>query len=227
MAVPYHIDLAEVTLEKFKANIKERDLIPSRVYLKDDLDRRFDKITSVGITNMKELVDALKTKPKIYAFAKESGLPAEYLTLLRREARSYLPNPISLNKFPGIPGEPVDKLAAVGIKNTRSLLNEAGVKRDRVKLAHTLEIPIEVMDEMVCLSDLVRGYGIGPVFARLFYDIDILCIQDFIEYSPKEIIKIYEKKMRKKADFGLSEIEFSLDLAKELEIIVDLSHSGK
>jgi len=222
MANQYNIDLAAVTIEKFKENIGTRDLIPSRVSLKDDLDGRFDIIASTGITNMDALVDALKTRSKIYAFAKESGLPAEYLTLLCREARSYLSNPVRLDKFPGIPSGYVDRLETEGIKNTRQLLIGAGGKSLRKDLAQRIEIPIEVMDELVSLSDLSRAYGIGPVFARMLYDVGIYSIKKYIQYSAEDIIKIYEEKEGKKADFGVNEIQFSLDLAKELEILLEI-----
>jgi len=222
MTNQYNIDLAAITIEKFKENIRTRDLIPSRVSLKDDLDGRFDIITSIGIMNMNELVDALKTRSKIYAFAKESGLPAEYLTLLCREARSYLSNPVRLEKFPGIPSEYVDRLETEGIKNTRQMLIVAGGKSLRTDLAQRVEIPIQVMDELASLSDLSRAYGIGPVFARMLYDVGIHSIKKYIQFSAEEIIDIYEEKEGKKADFGENEIQFSLNLAKDLIILLEI-----
>ena len=222
MTNQYNIDLAAVTIEKFKENIRTRDLIPSRVSLKDDLDGRFEIIASVGITNMNELVNALKTRSKIYVFAKESGLPAEYLTLLCREARSYLSNPVRLDKFPGIPSEYVDRLEAEGIKNTRQMLICAGRKSLRINLALRAEIPIQFIDELASLSDLSRAYGIGPVFARMLYGVGIHSIKKYIQFSAEEIIKIYEEKEGKKADFGENEIQFSLNLAKDLNILLEV-----
>ena len=62
-------------------------MIPSRVSLKDDLDERFEILEINSIANLKELINALKTKPKIELFSKETGLTIEYLTLLKREAK--------------------------------------------------------------------------------------------------------------------------------------------
>ena len=70
------------------------------------------------------------------------------------------------------------------------------------------------MNELVCLSDLVRAYGVGPVFARMIYDVGIKSIKEFVEYTAEEFIRIYEEKEQKKADFGINEIQFSLELAK-------------
>jgi len=170
MGNQYHIDIEQYSLQKFKNNLSSRDMIPSRVSLKDELDERFKILEINGIKNLKELIDVLKTKPKIELFSKETGMTIEYLTLLNREAKSYLPNQIRLDKFPGIPTKYVDRLGAEGIRNSRQLFNEAKNKNERVRISQRTEIPIEIMNELVCLSDLARAYGIGPVFARMIYE---------------------------------------------------------
>ena len=71
--------------------------------------------------------------------------------------------------------------------------------------------------EVVHLSDLARLYGVGPVFARLLYDTGIRSVETFLEYSPQEIVRIYEEKNQKKADFSESDIQFAHELARELE----------
>ena len=218
----YHIDLEKYSLQKFKHNLESRDMIPSRVSLKDELDERFKILEINGITNMKELTDVLKTKQKIELFSKETGLTIEYLTLLNREAKSYLPNPTRLDKFAGIPTKDVERLDVVGITNTRRLFNEAKDRKDRQRLSQATGIPIEILTELVCLSDLSRIYGVGPVFARMIYDVGIKSVKEFVQYSAEDFIRIYEEKEQKKADFGVNEIQFSLELAKELDVAVEL-----
>lgn len=218
----YHINLEKYSLQKFKENLRSREMIPSRVSLQDNLDERFQILENSGITNHKELIEALKTKPKIEQYSKETGLSIEYLTLLNREAKSYLPNPIRLDKFPGVASEYVKKLETVGIKNSRNLFNAAKEKSERKRLSQITEIPIGILNELVGLSDLSRVYGVGPVFARMIYDVGIQSIQEFVSYTAEDFIRIYEEETQKKADFGVNEIEFSLELAKELEIAVDI-----
>ena len=222
MANQYHIDLKKFSLQKFKTSLESRELIPSRLSLKDDLDGRFRILDANGISNLKELIDALKTKSKIAAFSQETGLTIEYLTLLNREAKSYLPNPVRLDRFPGISRECVDRLEAEGIKNSRQMFNAAKDKKERYRISRKTGIPIEILDELVGLSDLVRAYGVGPVFARMIYDVGIQSIKEFVEYTAEDFVRIYEEKAQKKADFGVGEIQFSLELAKELDIAVEI-----
>ena len=218
----YQIDLERYSLQKFKKNLESRDMIPSRVILKDELDTRFSIVELKGITNLKELIDVLETKEKIEQFSQETGLTIEYLTLLKREAKSYLSNPVRLDKFPGIAPEYLDRLGGVGINNSRQLINEARNRKGREQLSQRTGIPIERLNELIGLSDLSRAYGVGPVFARMIYDMGIKSIESFIEYSAADLIRVYEEQSRKKADFGVNEIEFSLILAKELDIVIEL-----
>jgi hypothetical protein len=47
----YHIDLAKYSIRKFKDTLRSRELVPSRMSLKDDLDERFKRLEIAGITS--------------------------------------------------------------------------------------------------------------------------------------------------------------------------------
>ena len=143
MGNQYHLDLEKYSLKKFKNNLKSRDMIPSWVSWKEELEERFKILEINGITNLQELIDRLKTKQKINYFSKGTGLSTEYLTILKREAKSYLPNPIRLDKFPGIPTKFVNRLEAEGIRNSRQLFNAAKDKNERERLSQRTEFPME------------------------------------------------------------------------------------
>ena len=128
MKEQYYIDLAKYELEKFKLSLKNRKMIPSRVILKENLEERFDKISSQGINNLQELIDALKKRQNIETFSKKSGLPIDYLTILKREASSYLPNPVNLNKYSGIDNDTIKSLESIGIKNTKHFFTDIRIQ---------------------------------------------------------------------------------------------------
>ncbi len=85
------------------------------------------------------------------------------------------------------------------------------------KLSQSTEISTEILNELASLSDLARLYGVGPVFARMIYDVGIKSVKTFQNYCAEEFISIYENKTGKKADFGVNDINFSIELAKKLE----------
>jgi hypothetical protein len=197
-------------------------MIPSRATLKEDLESNFKILKDRGITNLKELTGALKTKEKLEDFSRETGLTVEYLTLLNREAKSYVSKPVRLDKLPGVPSKYLDRLEAAGIRNTKQLFLRAQDQGSRDQLAEGTGIPIETLNELVGLSDLSRIYGVGPVFARMIYDVGVHSIREFLNYTADDFIRIYEEQTQKKADFGVAEIEFSLELAGELDLASDL-----
>lgn len=222
MSKRYQIDLEKYSLQKFKNSLQSREMIPSRISLKDDLDTRFRILENCGIVNLKELIDRLKTKEKIEQFSQETHLSIQYLTLLNREAKSYLSKPIRLDKFPGVQKEYLNQLEEEGIHNTRQIFLEAQEKSEREQWSKEIGIPKEALNELIGLSDLSRIYGVGPVFARLIYDVGIRSVKEFVAYTAEDFIRIYEEQTQKKADFGVGEIQFSLELAKELDLAVDI-----
>ena len=222
MEIQYHIDPSCYSLQQLKDNLLSRELIPSRTSLKIDLEKRFKNLEDLGISNLLDIINTLKSKKKIEGFSVLSGISIEYLTLLRREVNSYLPNPVPLNKFPGVAEEDLARLSEQGIKNSRHLYEKAGPKYSRVALAKITGISLENLDELVGMADLARAYGVGPVFARILYDTGIHSIRELIKHSPEEIIQLYEDKFKQKADFSLRDMKFSLEIARELHLGVEL-----
>jgi hypothetical protein len=213
----YHIDPGKYSLQRLKEDLLSRELIPSRKALKEGIEEKFEILQTRGITTLQDLINALKDKKKLEEFSALSTLSTEYLTLLRREANSYLPKPVPLNKFPGVSTWDLNSLADLGIKNSRHLFEEAGPKQGREELSKKVGLPLEHLNELVGMSDLVRAYGVGPVFARILYDTGIHSIRELLEYSPERIIHLYEEKYHQKADFSLHDIRFSLDVARVLD----------
>ena len=218
MAAAYHINTSEYSLQKMKEDLLNRDLIPSRRPLKESLEANFQILDGEHIQTLGDLIDALKNKKKIGEFSSASGISEKYLTLLRREANSYLPNPVPLDKFSGFDEKDIKKLMAAGIKNSRHLFEIVKGNSDLGSLPHEFGVTQEFISEIAGLSDLVRAYGVGPAFARLLYDTGIHSISEFRSYTPQQVIDLYEKKTGKKADFSSSDIKFSLDLVQVLDI---------
>ncbi len=218
----YQIDLEKYTLQKFFNNLKIREMIPSRKMLKDELEKRFKILTQNNISNLNELIEALKTNQKIASFAEVTGLDQEYLILLNREVKSFHPNPIRLDKFSELEKNDLKGLESLGIKNTKHMINQAGKKEQRIQLSKETGIPLNRLEKIVCLSDLVRAYGVGPVFAQMIYNMGIYSIKELVETTAEQLIRLYEEKTQKKADFGSNEIQFSLELAKDLEQTIEL-----
>ena len=95
----YNINLQAINLAEYKNELITGYLPPSRMLLKNDIDKQFEKLGYQGIDNAWTLLLALKTKNRILQLAAKSGIPAEYLVILSREIRSLVKKPIALGSF--------------------------------------------------------------------------------------------------------------------------------
>ena len=122
MSSQYYRNLEDFCLEEFKQRLATEEVMPARQVLKEDLDERFQVLENMGITNLQELIDTLRTKKRVAAFAQQSGLPHDYLVILGREARSYVPKPVYFREISGLDPDHVARLDAVdsqGHEDTR------------------------------------------------------------------------------------------------------------
>jgi len=199
----YSIDLEQYSLAKFKSDLQSRELTPSRKELKQSIPESFDILGSMGIKNLQDIIYALKTKKKLEEFSKASGLPEDYLVLLKREANSYQPKPFNLNKIPGLDEGDLVRLKTNGIKNTRHLFHLGKTLYDRSKLSGQSGIPEDALLEMVKLSDLARIWGVGPVFARIFYDAGYDSVERVAGANPTQV---YEEVVQLNKQVGYTRI---------------------
>jgi hypothetical protein len=216
MKAAYHIDSSIISIKQLKSDLLDRELIPSRKPLKENLEKNLLKLERTGITTFEELLAALKIKPKIKELSQLTGISEEYLILLRREVNSYFPNPVLIHKFPGISSETAERLSSLGIKNSKQLFERSAGGNDLPTLVSSSGISLNTLQRLSGMADLVRAYGVGPVFADLLFDAGIRSLEVFLSHTPEEIIDLYQQKVGKKADFSISDLEFSQVLARKL-----------
>ena len=178
----YYIDLNDINLEKFRDNLKNSRLLPSQQKLLENTDKRFITMEDHGIYNMEQLKNRLKTKKDVLLFSDETGLPVDYLTILRREVNSYQPKPIRLTDFPDIDSQNTQQLGQLGIKNTKQLFPFVRSPIEREELAERSQIDSEAVLELTKLTDVARVKWVGPKFARLLVESEFDTVEK-IAYS--------------------------------------------
>jgi hypothetical protein len=220
MTDPYYIDLEAFSLARLRHELETREVLPGRKILKEKIPERFAALESMGIDSLQDLVQALKTKKKVEAFGQESGLPADYLTILRREANRYLPNPVNLGRFPGIELAHVEKLASAGIKHSKHLFDRGRTHSARDELSNQVSVPLDAVLELVKLSDLVRVSGIGPVFARILYQAGTDTLGKLASSSPEalhdQILAVNLEMGYTNAAIPMRDIVYCIAVAQEL-----------
>jgi hypothetical protein len=222
----YFVDTDKFSIDKFKNILCTKEILPGRIILKEKMDERFELLKSKNIMSLSDLLETLKTKQKIDKFSKETELSVEYLTILRREANSYVSVPVKLIDLPFIETDIINKLESQGIKDSKQLFEIAAKLKDRQKLSEKFKLPLDKLSELVSLCDLVRITGVGPVFARIIYDSGIYTVRNFLSCDSVELLErlsiTNSEKGLTKAKFTLKDIEYCIELGTDLPLVVEL-----
>ena len=165
--------------------------------LKDGIDSYFKVLETRGIENLRQLNTALGNREKIGRFATESGIPESYLTLLKREAGSYLARPFPLSEFPGIPLEYTEVLKSKGIRNTREFFESVQSADQRLEMAKMTGIPASRLSEIFALCDLSRITGVGGIYARIIYHAGMRSVKQFAATNTATHNELYLTSLEK------------------------------
>ena len=220
MGDAYYLDLSEISLAQFQHRLETEELLPGRRILQEQTAARFGMLADMGISNLQDLHQALKTKKRLSQFAQESGLSPEYLTILRREVNSYRPGAVSLKAFPGVDEDCVARLTVAAINNSHQLFNQTRTTGQQTALSQQTGIGLETLHELIALSDLVRISGVGPVFARMLYDVGVRSSAALAEAQAaplfSQLCDLNKAKSYTKAAFSERDMATCIELAQKL-----------
>lgn len=189
----YGLDPSWLSMEWFYGQLASKRLLPGRARLREEMAKRFGLLEKRGIKHLGELIRTLGSKQKIEKVAVETGIPRDYLVLLKREAGSYLAKPFPLSDFPGIPFEYTESLGARGIRNTRDFFESVQTDRQREEVSSLTGIPANRLKEIFSLCDLSRISGVGPLLARILRETGISSVKDFASTDPDILNEKYPR----------------------------------
>jgi hypothetical protein len=218
----YYIDLTIISIDNYKTKLQSSDLLPSRMILKENIEKRFEYFKSIGIKSVQELQQALKKKSTFSELAKVNVFNEEYLTILLREINSIHPKPNKLKDFIGIPSDVITKLEKQGIKDTISLFDKVKCPECRKELALSTGISEPEILEIAKLADLSRIKWVGTMFARVLYEsgfdtVEKVSKADYEELH-RRITAINKERNLYKGQIGLNDMKLSIAAAKEVPL---------
>lgn len=213
----YEIDLEKITLEEYKKLLKKQKLLAGRRLLKEDIDERFNMLYKAGITNVNILYSRLEDEQQLQEVSKATGIPAEYLIILKREISNILQKPVLIADFPYISPPAFKKLGENCIQTSRDFYElSQGCTKPESAQAKT-GISLNDAQELCVLCDLIRINGVGPVFSRVLLEAGFrktdeiaAASADLIYEKTSEINKLHAYT---RAIPEISEIQLCIDFA--------------
>ncbi|QGY42209.1 DUF4332 domain-containing protein [Maribellus comscasis] len=216
----YYINLQNVDLNKYMTILKSADLLPSRLVLKHDIDKHFERIKSSGVVNLEEYLERTKTKRKLQDFSKQYGVDENYLTILTREIKSYLKPPCKLKDFPGIPAKIVLTLKEKGLNNTLQFFEYGLTPAKRKKLSMETGVSEEWILKLARLTDLCRIRWVNHTFAFILMETGYGSAQNIAGANVSElhekVNRFIEENGLFKVRIGLHDIKLCIEAAKNL-----------
>lgn len=201
----YSLDLSQITVTEYEALLKSQNLLPGRRILLENIERNFSAIRSLGIDTAERLKKELSTPQKIASLAEKSGIPEEYLVILKRELGSLEQKPVPLANFPALDATLLKVLEEKGVRSSKDYLERAA----------------GTSAELDSLCDLVRINGVGAVAARAFYEAGYRSAADVARAEAGEMLKrvnaVNEQKKYYSAKLGVKDMQFCIDFAVLLE----------
>ena len=222
----YYLDLKEKNINGFKERLINTKLLPSQEILKEKIDERFGILIKHNLKNLFDIQQILKTKDKVQKFADLSGLPVDYLTILRREVNSYHPQPRKINEFSCIKPEIKAKLKEIGIKDTVQLFDRIATKNERTRLIKVIAINNEDALLLAKLTDFSRMRYVNQTFATLLVNSNYDTIKK-IKNADYEILYNHLTEMNKgkkyfNGNFALSDIKLFVEDASYISSGVEI-----
>ena len=133
--------------------------------------------------------------------------------------------PFTLKDFRGVNPAHIDRLATIGVRNGVQMLKAGRTREGRKELSERTEIPVDVILELVKLSDLARIPGVKGVRARLYYDAGVDTIEKIAEWEAEEFRALMVEFVERTGFDGiatlLAEARFTIARAKELPKILE------
>ena len=223
----YSIDPSLISLEEFKELTASRRMLPGRIVLHEQIDERFGQLKHSGMETLGDLLRILSSKSRIHSFAIQTGLPEDYLVLLKREAGSYLARPFPLSSFPGIPFEYAELLKSRGIKSTKDFFEQMQAEQQQAELSLNTGIPAYRLKELYSLCDLSRVTGVGGIFAMVLYEAGIRCTEAFASTDISKLLDscqlIIEKHGYAAGKLGEEDLKYGINYAS---VIVSCDHKS-
>jgi hypothetical protein len=215
----YYIDLSAMPIDALKNRLLTGDLLKSRMPLREDIESHFKAIKKNGVKNTGELTRALKSKKDVEAFTEKTGIPTDYITLLRREINSWLPQPRKIKDFPLLADDVKDAFLQIGIKTTVDLYDRILTPAGRKDLSTKTGISGKQVEQLARLTDFCRLQYVNETFATLLVEAGYETIQSVANADSEELQKkvntVYKTLLLSKCTIGLNDMRYLIRLAAD------------
>ena len=172
------------------------------------------------------MLKELKSKVKLQAFSNRTGIDEEYLVLLKREAGSYIPKTVKLDKFPEADQALLQRLHEIGIADSKKLVNQ--FYNDEKPVRAVYSDFKKSFQYLVELCDLSRIPGVGPAFAYILWRSGNASAEDFLNTPITEVFEtscvFYNELFPKGPVYRIGDLEYAYELSRFMKVQIPIKN---
>lgn len=218
--MPYYPDFASLGLDEIVRRLSGADLIPSQVPLLEGLEEKLRTLRSAGLGTLEDLVRTLRSKGGPASVAARTGIPEDYLVVLRRTVEAFRPKPVRLRDYPGIDPGDAAALERAGIRESPELWEAARGGREPALAART-GLPPAAIRELTHLADLSRIPYVGATYARAILEAGCRSVGEVARAEPEALDAAIQRANLRlnlyRTRIGLRDIRRLIRMAGEIE----------
>jgi len=218
-----------------KQNVIERNIFTIRrigSYLEKEFKINIQTISSKKIDSIVKTLEenGESAKGPLYVLMNYFRFTGDHALLthaaeLRAERTNKTRKAFKLKEFLDINQKHVETLADIGIDNFDQMLQNGKTRQQRKQLTEKLQIPEEVILELVNLSDLTRIGHVKAKLTRLYYDAGFKSPKDVAAYEPEKLHEHFKKYITQTGYDGmipnLKDLVHNVNNARKLPQIVE------
>jgi hypothetical protein len=213
----YNVDLNQISILRYMEMLKKQKLLPGRKILLENLEENFHRIAAMGIDNLAELKTNMSSSQRLSAFVAKTGVPENYLTILKREMGSLEQKPVPISAFPGISANTISTLENKHIRTSKDVYDLVINPDNIFVVSREMGLEAGELQELSSLCELVRINGIGAIAARTLYEGGYRSIVEIAHAKTTELLesmnKVNVNKQYYKAKLGEKDMQFIIDAA--------------
>ena len=168
--------------------VLRKDSLLKRYYDLIPLSNKLCKaIYDYGIKDTNSFFEKIESVSELKKIVNKTNIASEYFLLLRNMLFFYRFRTVKLKKINSFNKKYINKLESINIKDTGSLIIECKTQENREKLSNRLEIPVEKINKLANIADIMRLPGVKDIRATLYFDSGFDTLEKISKQDPLEM----------------------------------------
>jgi hypothetical protein len=152
-----------------------------------------------GIHRFRALREAIRTPGRMKLLSQQTGISPDVLRILKHDLELWFPKPVPLSEMELIQNYSIhlDTLVRAGIENQLQLIARAQLPQSRKLLSKQMDIPLEMLEEIVKCCDIYRmGSNLKHIRTRIYYEMGLDTWQKWACSTSEEIIESFTEHIQ-------------------------------